>query len=182
MGWDTYFPSQGERMSSYGTDALPGPTKVTLIYRRHNPEKKFFEFCINCLRGWRYGGQQARWEEEDKYTLTALEPTVILESRRFIQHKHQVYVPCAGLLLFSYCLIRHQMAFCCDKLTLCWHKQQFNIKSISTVLTTRVHQSQIKKGKRQTMIIKSIVPGRYPPASLSCLFASCPIIFLFLIL
>ena len=108
-----------------------------------NPEKQFLKFCINCLRGWRYGGQQARWEEEDKYNLTALETTVILESRRFIQHKHQVYVPCAGLLLFSYCLIRHQMAFCCDKLTLCWHKQQFNIKSISTVLTTRVHQSQI---------------------------------------
>ena len=105
--------------------------------------------------------QQAWGEEEDKYTMTALEPTVILESRRFIQHKHQVYVPCAGLLLFSYCLIRHQMAFCCDKLTLCWHKQQFNIKSISTVLTTRVHQSQIKKGKGQTMIIKSIVPVRY---------------------
>ena len=177
---------RGTDVSSYGCQ---DPLKFhSFMGDTINPEKQFLKFCINCLRGWRYGGQQARWEEEDKYKLTALEPTVILESRRFIQHKHQVYVPCAGLLLFSYCLIRHQMAFCCDKLTLCWHKQQFNIKSISTVLATRVHQSQIKKGKkRQTMIVKSIVPGRYlswyPPASqISWLFGSCRIIFLFLIL
>ena len=33
LGRDTYFPSQGERMSSYGTDGLPGPTKIPLIYK-----------------------------------------------------------------------------------------------------------------------------------------------------
>ena len=42
----------GTDVSSNGTDGLPGPTKIPLIYGRHNPEKKFFEFCINCLRGW----------------------------------------------------------------------------------------------------------------------------------